>query len=88
MSKVTINLPADLAQFVETKIAAGEFASPESVVAQALSLMAEIDRQVESPDVEERAFQQAAWKEGIESGSAGVLDFEALKREARRRLAG
>jgi len=88
MSEMTVKLPPDLAQFVEAKVAAGGFDSPESVVAQALSLMAEIDRQIESPDADERAFQQAAWKEGIESGSAGVLDFEALKREARRRLAG
>jgi antitoxin ParD1/3/4 len=30
---------------------------------------------------------QVAWKEGIDSGDAGEVDFSALKREARARFA-
>jgi Arc/MetJ-type ribon-helix-helix transcriptional regulator len=34
-----------------------------------------------------RSWLQNAWREGIDSGDAGEIDFAELKAEARRRLA-
>jgi antitoxin ParD1/3/4 len=37
--------------------------------------------------VEKLRWLQNAWREGIDSGDAGEIDFAELKAEARRRLA-
>jgi hypothetical protein len=37
--------------------------------------------------IEKLRWLQQAWREGMDSGDAGQLDFAALKAEARRRLA-
>jgi antitoxin ParD1/3/4 len=42
---------------------------------------------LDSMDLEKLRWLQDAWREGIDSGDAGEIDFAALKQEARRRLA-
>jgi antitoxin ParD1/3/4 len=51
------------------------------VVREALRLMEKTE------EAEKLALLRQAWKEGVESGDAGEIDFAALKREARGRLA-
>ncbi len=38
-------------------------------------------------EVEKREALRVAWRDGIDSGDAGEVDFAALKTEARQRLA-
>jgi antitoxin ParD1/3/4 len=53
------------------------------VVREALRLMEKIEQQ----EAEKLNFLRQAWKDGVDSGDAGELDFAALKQEARARLA-
>jgi antitoxin ParD1/3/4 len=39
----------------------------------------------ERQDAEKLEWLRRAWKEGVDSGDAGEIDFEALKQEARAR---
>jgi len=48
-----------------------------------LRLMEKVERQ----EGEKLHYLRKAWKDGIDSGDAGEMDFSALKREARARLA-
>lgn len=42
---------------------------------------------IEQQEIEKLRFLRGAWKEGVDSGDAGEVDFSALKQEARARLA-
>jgi len=42
---------------------------------------------VERQEAEKLGLLRQAWQEGVDSGEAGPVDFAALKREARARLA-
>ncbi|NKN38602.1 type II toxin-antitoxin system ParD family antitoxin [Agrobacterium sp. a22-2] len=79
---VTVSLSAELAEFVESKVASGEFASQSDVLAEALKLLQQRDAHNE-PSL---TSLQDAWKSGLESGDFQALDFSALKAEARTRL--
>jgi antitoxin ParD1/3/4 len=68
--------------FVQKQLASGRYSSASEVLRDALRLMEEREGQRETL---ERL--QLAWAEGIESGDAGPLDFDELKRNARARLA-
>jgi len=81
---MNVSLTDDLANFVKAKVAAGRYASSSEVIREALRLMEKIEQQ----EAEKIEFLRAAWKEGLDSGDAGALDFDALKKEARARLAG
>ena len=50
---------------------------------EALRLMEKTERQ----EAEKLELLRRAWKEGIDSGDIGEIDFKALKTEARDRLA-
>lgn len=67
--------------FVQKQLASGRYSSASEVLRDALRLMEERER-----DRETLERLQQAWSEGIESGDAGALDFDELKREARARL--
>jgi antitoxin ParD1/3/4 len=43
---------------------------------------------VDRAEIEKLHGLQDAWREGIDSGDAGEIDFAELKQEARWRLAG
>jgi len=80
---MNISLTEELANFVKAKVSAGRYSSSSEVVREALRLMEKVERQ----EAEKLNFLRQAWKEGIDSGDAGELDFAALKKEARGRLA-
>jgi antitoxin ParD1/3/4 len=80
---MNVSLTEELANFVKAKVSAGRYSSSSEVVREALRLMEKTERQ----EAEKLRFLRAAWKEGLDSGEAGEVDFSALKREARARLA-
>jgi antitoxin ParD1/3/4 len=80
---MNVSLTDELANFVKAKVAAGRYTSSSEVVREALRLMEKIERQ----EADKLEFLRQAWKEGINSGDAGEVDFSALKNEARARLA-
>lgn len=78
---MNISLPDELADFVKAKVAAGRYGSSSEVVREALRLLEKAERQ----ETDKLALLRGAWKQGIDSGSATVVDFAALKAEARAR---
>jgi len=80
---MNISLPEELANFVRDKVSTGRYGSSSEVVREALRLMEKTERQ----ETEKLATLRGAWKEGVDSGNAGEIDFTALKKEARARLA-
>ena len=77
---VTVSLSAELEDFVEKKVASGEFASPGDVLAAALTLLQERD----NLDAFSTEALKLAWTGGVTSGDFRPLDLTALKAEARR----
>ena len=80
---MNVSLPEELANFVKQKVSTGRYASSSEVVREALRLMEKTELQ----EAEKLAMLRQAWKEGVDSGDAGEVDFTALKTEARARLA-
>lgn len=80
---MNVSLTEELAQFVKAKVSTGRYTSSSEVVREALRLMEKTEQQ----EAEKLAFLRQAWKEGVESGDAGEIDFTGLKKEARARLA-
>jgi antitoxin ParD1/3/4 len=80
---IDVSLTGELAKFVEAKVSSGRYSSSSEVVREALRLMERLDQN----EAEKLRWLQTAWREGVDSGDAGELDFTALKEEARRRLA-
>jgi len=80
---INVSLTDELAKFVDAQIATGRYASSSEVVEEALRLLERFDR----TQAERLHWLQNAWREGIDSGDAGEIDFAELKQEARRRLA-
>lgn len=80
--KMNVSLTDDLAHFVETKVADGRYKSSSDVIRDALRLMERVERQ----EAEKLAALRAAWQEGIDSGDAGEIDFDLLRRKARARF--
>ena len=78
-----VSLTKALADFVQAKVATGGYRTSSEVVSEALQLMETRER----VDAERLRFLQADWREGVESGDAGEVDFAALKLEARARFA-
>jgi len=80
---MNVSLTEALANFVKAKVSTGHYTSSSEVVREALRLMEKAEQQ----EAEKLNFLRQAWKEGIDSGDAGEVDFAALKQEARARLA-
>ena len=80
---IKVALSGDMAAFAESKLAAGRYASMSEIVDEALRLL----EKVEAP-VYDEAFLKRAWQEGIESGDAGEVDIEDIKKEARSLYGG
>lgn len=80
---MNISLTDELAKFINAQVASGRYASSSEVVREALRLMERFDQ----AEAEKLHGLQNAWREGIDSGDAGEIDFAELKQEARRRLA-
>ena len=67
---------------MKQKVSSGRYGSSSEVVREALRLMEKTEQQ----EAEKLALLRHAWKEGVDSGDAGEVDFKALKKEARARL--
>jgi antitoxin ParD1/3/4 len=80
---IKVSLTDELAKFIDAQVASGRYASSSEVVQEALRLMERLDR----AEIEKLHWLQNAWREGVDSGDAGEIDFGELKQEARRRLA-
>ncbi len=80
---MNVSLPEELAKFVKDKVSTGRYGSSSEVVREALRLMEKTER----AEAEKLALLRRSWKEGIDSDDAAEIDFAALKREARGRLA-
>jgi antitoxin ParD1/3/4 len=80
---LNVNLPSELETLVREKIAAGHYQSASEVVCDALRLMEARDEGYEARLEWLRRELQA----GIDSGDAGELDIEDIKRRGRERLA-
>jgi len=80
---MNVSLPEELANFVKDKVSTGRYGSSSEVVREALRLMEKTEQQ----ETEKLAALRQAWKEGVDSGDAGEIDFPALKTEARARRA-
>jgi antitoxin ParD1/3/4 len=80
---MNVSLPEELANFVKDKVSTGRYGSSSEVVREALRLMEKTEQQ----EAEKLAALRQAWKESIDSGDAGEIDFATLKKEARARRA-
>src|SRR5579863_10424467 len=80
---MNISIPKELANYVKKKVSTGRYGSSSEVVREALRLM----EKTEQEQAGKLELLRQAWKEGIDSGDAGEIDFKALKKEARARLA-
>ena len=80
---MNINLTPQLEEMVRQKVSSGFYNSASEVVREALRLMEREDQ------VRAAALAQLRQdiQEGIDSGSAGVLDAAVIKRRGRERLA-
>ena len=65
------------------RVAAAKSLAVDEAIREALHLMEKTDQQ----EAEKLEALRQAWKEGIESGDAGELNFNEPKKEARARLA-
>jgi antitoxin ParD1/3/4 len=80
---VSISLTEAAARFVEAKVSSGRYGLSSEVFREALLLMETSERE----DAEKLQLLRRAWREDIDSGDAGEMDFATLKRETRVRLA-
>lgn len=80
---ININLTPQLEAMVRKKVASGLYGSASEVIREALRLMEEQDHLRNFKREQLRRDIQA----GLESGSAGELDIETIKRKGRARLA-
>jgi antitoxin ParD1/3/4 len=80
---MNVSLPDELANFVKEKVSTGRYGSSSEVVREALRLMEKLEQR----EAEKLAALRQAWKEGIDSGDDGEVDFAALKKEGRARRA-
>ena len=80
---MNVSLTDELANFVKDKVSTGRYGSSSEVIREALRLMEKHDRQ----EAEKLRLLRKAWRDGIDSGDAGEVDFSALKKEARARKA-
>jgi len=77
---ISVSLTPELIGLIKAKVDSGRYTSTSEVVREALRLLERADQQ----EVERVKGLRRAWKEGIESGDAGELDFASLRRTAHR----
>lgn len=80
--KLSITLPPKLANMVRDKVDAGSYSSNSEVIREALRLLEEKDRM----QTQKLELLRAEIAKGIQSGSAGELDFTDLRRKAKAQL--
>lgn len=80
---MNVSLTEELASFVKAKVGSGKYTSASEVVREALRLLEQRDE----TEAAKLLWMKKAWQDGVDSGDAGEIDFDALKKEARQRLA-
>jgi antitoxin ParD1/3/4 len=80
---ISISLPPELIGLIKSKVESGRYSSTSEVVREALRLLERTDQQ----EAERLKGLRRAWREGLESGDAGDLDFAELRRAAKREQA-
>jgi antitoxin ParD1/3/4 len=80
---ISISLTPEFVSFIRAKVKSGRYTSTSEVVREALRLLERAERQ----EAERVKALRHAWKEGIDSGDAGELDFSNLREAARQELA-
>lgn len=79
VEKISIALTEDLAALVRKAVESGDYASTSEVIRDALR-----DWKLKRAAREEQIAElRRLWQEGIDSGVAGPLDIDGIKREAR-----
>ena len=79
VEKISIALTEDLAALVRKAVESGDYASTSEVIRDALR-----DWKIKRAAREEQIAElRRLWQDGIDSGVAGPLDIEAIKREVR-----
>ncbi|MBI1867754.1 MAG: type II toxin-antitoxin system ParD family antitoxin [Methylocystis sp.] len=82
VEKISVALTAEQLASVKEAINAGEYATTSEVVREAMRDW-RLKRELRQEDVKHL---RQLWDEGKASGSAGAVDFDQLRREARQRL--
>ena len=80
---ISVSLTPELVGLIKTKVESGRYASTSEVVREALRLLERSDAR----EMDASAVLRRAWNDGVASGDAGELDFDAIKDEGRRLLA-
>jgi antitoxin ParD1/3/4 len=83
VEKVSIALTIDMAAVVREAVASGEYASSSEVVRDALRDW-KLKRSLRRTEIEHL---RGLWEEGLASGTGQFSDMDAIKQEARKRLA-
>ena len=83
VEKVSIALTVDMAAVVREAVASGEYASSSEVVRDALRDW-KLKRSLRRTEIEHL---RGLWEEGLASGTGQFSDMDAIKQEARKRLA-
>jgi antitoxin ParD1/3/4 len=79
---ISVSLTPELSNLIKDKVESGRYASTSEVVREALRLLERAERE----ESERIKALRRAWREGIESGDAGELDFAKLGDAARGEL--
>jgi antitoxin ParD1/3/4 len=82
IQKVSVALTAEQVQALQRAVEAGEYATTSEAVRDALREW-QWKRDLRAEDLRQLRGQ---WRAGKASGSAGRIDFESARSEARRRL--
>jgi antitoxin ParD1/3/4 len=82
VEKLSIALTPEFAADIRQAVATGEYASTSEVIRDALRAWKQV-RQTRAVAIEEL---RRLWNEGLDSGGAGPLDSEDIKRRGRERL--
>jgi len=80
VEKISIALTPDLALLVRKAVDDGYYASTSEIVREALRDW----KRKQNSDEQRTNELRSLWQEGINSGSAGMLDMAEIKREARK----
>jgi antitoxin ParD1/3/4 len=75
---ISISLPPELIGLIKSKVDSGRYSSTSEVVREAFRLLERADQQ----EAERLKRLRRAWREGLDSGDAGELDFTELRRPA------
>jgi antitoxin ParD1/3/4 len=81
VEKISIALTPDLASLVRRAVDDGNYASTSEVIREALRDW----KNKQNLNGQKAQELRTLWQEGIDSGSAGVLNMAEIKQEARRR---